>query len=36
MVLRPSYLMVGWSADGGPDALKRAIVLATVKDATRR
>jgi hypothetical protein len=28
--------MVRWSADGGPDALKRAIVLAAVKDATRR
>jgi hypothetical protein len=29
-------LMVRWSADGGPDALKRAIALAAVKDATRR
>jgi hypothetical protein len=35
-VLRPGYLMVvgGWV--GGPDALKRAIVLAAVKDASRR
>jgi hypothetical protein len=35
MVLRPSYLMVHWRV-GGPDALKRAIVLAAVKDASRR
>jgi hypothetical protein len=36
MALRPCYLMVHWRADGSPDALKRAIVLAAVKDASRR
>jgi hypothetical protein len=36
MVLHPSYLMVRWCVDGGPDTLKRAVVLTAVKDAARR
>jgi hypothetical protein len=35
MVLCSSFLMVHWRV-GGPEALKRAIVLAAVKDASRR